>query len=383
MRRVGVLGAGQLGRMLAIAGLPLDIRCQFFDPVAGSPASHLAEQKVADYGDLPALNSFAAGVEVITYEFENVPVEAARLLEQRQPVLPPPLALEKSQDRLVEKSFFRELGIPTPKFVTVNTIKQLTDGLDIIGRPAVLKTRRLGYDGKGQIKIERGAEIEAAWNLLKGAPLILEQHIPFEREFSILAVRNQQGETAFYPLIENHHRNGILRLSLAPAPGVTAELQSEAEACARKLLTRLDYVGVLAIEFFLHGGHLLASEMAPRVHNSGHWSIEGAVTSQFENHMRAVTGLPLGAVDVNGVCAMLNLIGTLPDAARLLAIPGVHLHHYGKEPRPNRKLGHITLLAPHRTALRAIMKIVAETLSADRENDGGWSPLVEELLLHE
>ncbi len=382
MKTIGILGAGQLGRMLAIAGLPLGLRCYFYDPVANSPASQLAEQKIADFADLAALNFFASGVDLITYEFENVPVEAVRSIDQRVAVYPPSLALEKAQDRLVEKTYFQQLKIPTPKFVMVNSIKQLADGIDIVGLPAVLKTRRLGYDGKGQVTINHGAELEAAWNLLKGTPLILEQYIAFERELSILAVRSINGETAVYPLVENHHRSGILRLSLAPAAGLPGYLQAAAEEYAKRILNDMQYVGVLAIEFFQAAGVLLANEMAPRVHNSGHWTIEGAVTSQFENHMRAVTGSPLGVTSLNGYCAMINLVGTVPAPDRLLAIPGAHLHLYGKEPRPNRKLGHITVVeADHNRLLEKVSQL-GDALISHPDQDGGWSPIAKELLKH-
>jgi 5-(carboxyamino)imidazole ribonucleotide synthase len=347
MPLIGILGAGQLGRMLALAGYPLGLRFRFFDPAPDAPAGQLAEHIVAEYADEDALRRFAQGVDVFSYEFENVPVEAARFLSRFAPVYPPTSALEAAQDRLSEKTLFRDVGIPTPPFAPVDTLADLRTAVERIGLPAVLKTRRFGYDGKGQRVLQTPEDVDRAWQALGGAPLILEGFIPFEREVSVLAVRSRTGETAFYPLVENQHRDGILRLSLAPARSSIIHQQSSILACdyASRVLAALDYVGVLAIEFFEHEGRLLANEMAPRVHNSGHWTIEGAATSQFENHLRAVLGWPLGATTLRGHAAMVNLIGALPDTQAVLAIPGAHLHLYGKAPRPGRKLGHIALQA--------------------------------------
>lgn len=333
MTNIGILGAGQLGRMLALAGYPLGHHFRFLDPASDSPASLLADHLVFDYTDTAALEQFAHALDVVTYEFENVPVDAARHLEKIIPVYPQPIALEKAQDRFVEKSFFCELGIPTPKFTTD------LSKVDDIGFPAVLKTRRMGYDGKGQTVIRSQAELMNA----QTADSILEEFVSFDRELSIIAVRNKSGETKFYPLIENQHRDGILRLSLATG-NVSVELQKQAEECAARVMSALNYVGVLTIEFFEKDGQLLANEMAPRVHNSGHWTIEGAVTSQFENQVRAVTDAPLGSTSLLGVCAMVNLIGSLPDVRSVLRIEGAHLHLYNKDPRPKRKLGHITFV---------------------------------------
>ena len=351
---IGILGAGQLGRMLALAGYPHGLRFRFFDPAPASPASHLAEQICAPYDDEGALRRFAEGLALVTYEFENVPVAAARLLERHLPVYPPPAALEAAQDRLVEKQFFQRLGIPTPPFAAVDDRAGLDAAVRQLGLPAVLKTRRMGYDGKGQALLRSPEDAADAWRQLGGQPLILEAHVPFTRELSIIAVRGRDGATACYPLVENLHRGGILRRSVAPAPDVTPELQEQAERYAARALDALQYVGVLAIELFevpgaagcgAHSPALLANEMAPRVHNSGHWTIEGAATSQFENHLRATLGLPLGSTAARGHAAMLNLIGATPEPAAVLALPEAHLHCYGKEPRPGRKLGHITLRA--------------------------------------
>jgi 5-(carboxyamino)imidazole ribonucleotide synthase len=356
MTHIGILGAGQLGRMLALAGYPLGHRFRFLDPASDSPAGLLADHLALSYADTSALEQFARGLDVVTYEFENVPVEAARHLEKFIPVYPSSLALEKAQDRFVEKSFFQELGIPTPKFTINGLDNGFTDRngfdqrtlsrthgekrtLEDVGFPAVLKTRRMGYDGKGQIIVHSQAEVKAE----KADDCILEEYMSFDRELSIIAVRNRSGETKFYPLIENQHRDGILRLSLVLG-NVSAELQAQAEEYAQRILSALNYVGVLTIEFFEKNGQLLANEMAPRVHNSGHWTIGGAITSQFENQVRAVCDAPLGSTSPLGVCAMVNLVGTLPDETSILKIEGAHLHLYDKEPRPKRKLGHITLV---------------------------------------
>jgi len=344
--QIGILGGGQLGRMLALAGYPLGLRFRTLDLSSEAPAGQVSELMAADFNDTDALKRFARGLDVVTYEFENVPVDPARFLSRRVAVFPPPEALEAAQDRLTEKRFFERLGIPTPPFIAVDSWDDLKNALNDTGLPAVLKTRRFGYDGKGQVVIRKTEDVSAAWQSLGGVPLILEGFVAFEREVSMLAVRSRNGETAFYPLVENHHHEGILRLSLCPAPGATSELQGEAEELASRALAALNYTGVLAIEFFQRDGHLLANEMAPRVHNSGHWTIEGAEVSQFENHLRAILGWPLGSTAPVGFSAMLNLIGTIPDLRSLLAMKNLHLHLYGKAPRPNRKLGHLTLRVP-------------------------------------
>jgi|YNPBryunderm2012_1023409.scaffolds.fasta_scaffold09784_2 5-(carboxyamino)imidazole ribonucleotide synthase len=350
---IGVLGGGQLGRMLALAGYPLGLRFRFVDPSAEAPVRYLAEQVVAPYDDPHALDRFSHGLRAATYEFENVPVATAHTLQRRIPVYPPPQALAVAQDRLHEKRFFAGLNIPTAPFAPVDDRQSLAEAVARIGLPAVLKTRRLGYDGKGQVILRTHADVETAWHALGKYSLILEGFVPFARELSVLAVRGQDGGIACYPLVENLHRNGILHRSIAPAPGLASQTQMLAETYARRVLESLEYVGVLAIELFEldessvppTGAHLLANEMAPRVHNSGHWTIEGAITSQFENHVRAVAGLPLGSTAARGVAGMINLIGRLPDATKLLALPDTHLHLYDKAPRPGRKLGHVTSCA--------------------------------------
>ena len=348
--KIGVLGGGQLGRMLALAGYPLGLRFRFFDPAPEAPAGQLAEHIVAQYDDAEALNRFAEGVDLVTYEFENVPIVAVRQLAQRAPVYPPPVALAIAQDRLGEKKFFESLNIPTPPFMAVDSADDLATAINRLGLPAVLKTRRHGYDGKGQFLLRRVDDIETAWATLGGSPLILEKFIPFKYEFSVLAARGQDGVIVIYPIVENRHRDGILRLSLAPAQLLTT-LKAQAEDYTARVMKAISYVGVLAIEFFLHDNQFLANEMAPRVHNSGHWTIEGAATSQFENHLRAIVGLPLGSAEPRGHAAMINLIGAAPDTAKVLAIPGANLHLYDKAPRPGRKLGHITLITQNAQAL--------------------------------
>jgi 5-(carboxyamino)imidazole ribonucleotide synthase len=342
---IGILGGGQLGYMLALAGYPLDFHFRFLDPSPQAPVGRIAPRVTAEYTDFEALEKFAHGLALVTYEFENVPVEAARFLQKLVPVYPSTQALETAQDRRSEKLLFQKLGIPTTKFAVINSADELHQAVQKMGLPAVLKTCRLGYDGKGQWILRSNEDLERVKNEIASVPLILEEFVKFSRELSILAVRARNGSTSFYPLVENHHRSGILRLSLAPAPRLTETLQRDAEDAAQRILESLDYVGVLAIELFECDGRLLANEMAPRVHNSGHWTIEGAVTSQFENHIRAVSGLPLGVTRTLGFSAMLNLIGEFPDANELLALPDAHLHLYGKSPRPGRKVGHVTLRA--------------------------------------
>ncbi len=330
--------------MLAIAGYPLDIRCTTLDPARDSPASQVAASIVGQYDDRAALARLADAADVVTYEFENVPVDAARFLLELVPVYPLPEALEIAQDRVREKALFDDVRLPAAEHEAVATPGELRSALERVGTPARLKTRRLGYDGKGQAEIHDAVLAEDAWRAIGELPSILERVVEFDRELSILGVRGRDGSVAFYPLIENHHRDGILRLSVAPAPDLTPGLQAKAESHARAVMDRLEYVGVMAIELFQVGDELLANEMAPRVHNSGHWTIEGAETSQFENHLRAVTGLPLGSTTVRGSSVMMNLIGTAPDTVAVAAVAGAHLHLYGKEPRPGRKLGHVTIV---------------------------------------
>jgi 5-(carboxyamino)imidazole ribonucleotide synthase len=341
--RVGILGAGQLGRMIALAGYPLGVYCRLLDPNEVTSAGRLADVVNGRYDDPDALDRFVTRLDAVTYEFENVDTAAVDHLEGRVPVRPGRRALEVAQDRLIEKSFFRDHDIQTADFAPADSLAELEAAVEEVGLPVILKTRRFGYDGKGQAVIQEPEDVRAAWEAVGGVPLIVEAFVPFDRELSILSVRGPQGDMAFYPLVENHHVHGILWRSEAPAPGATEALNERARYYARRVLEDLDYVGVLAIELFQVGDRLLANEMAPRVHNSGHWTIEGAETSQFENHLRAVLGMPLGATEPRGHSAMINLIGALPDPALVLAQPHAHLHLYGKATRPGRKVGHVTV----------------------------------------
>lgn len=347
--KIGILGAGQLGRMLALAGYPLDFDFVFLDPAAEACAAPLGEHLHADYGDEGVLARFCEACELATYEFENVPEPVAQFVAARVPLYPPPKALGAGQDRLGEKRLFDALRIPVPRYMPVATREALDLAVRNIGLPCVLKTRRMGYDGKGQAVLRTPEDLDAAWAALGGQPLICEAFVPFEREVSCLAVRGRDGAMAFYPVVENVHRDGILRVS---TPSANDPLQQEAETYTRRVAEHLDYVGVLAFEFFVADGRLLANEIAPRVHNSGHWTIEGAETSQFENHLRAIAGLPLGSTALRGHSVMFNFIGTAPDTAAIAAIPGAHVHHYGKAPKPQRKVGHVTLTADTSESLR-------------------------------
>lgn len=353
---IGVLGGGQLGRMLALAGLPLGLRFRFLDPSPTAPAANLGELICGDYQDPGLLPRFVEGLDLVTYEFENVPLNTARWLANRTPVYPPAEALEASQNRIKEKTTFQKLDIPTPTFTAVSSRAELNEALSRIGLPAVLKTCRFGYDGKGQQSLNSEEDVEAAWQALRGVPLILEKRVHFSRELSILAVRSTRGETAFYPLVENQHRRGILRLSRVPVLDLSEGIQTQATDHARKLLEHFRYVGVIAIEFFQVGDTLIANEMAPRVHNSGHWTIEGARTSQFANHLRALHGWPLGPTDLLGHSAMVNIIGVQPTSEEVLAIPGAALHLYGKSAQPDRKLGHITVVEQTKDLVDAALR---------------------------
>jgi len=359
--RVGIIGAGQLGQMLGFAARGLGITCRFLDPADAPPAADAGEVIQRPFDDAEALAELAASCDVITYEFENVPVEALLGITGRVPVFPPPEALRSAQDRLTEKRLFDELQIPLPRYQAVDSIDDLHAAVDSVGLPLVLKTRRFGYDGKGQFVVSSDDDIDAGWRELGGKPLIAEEWLEFDYEVSAIGVRSPGGETALYPLTHNEHAEGILRRSRAPVDA--PDLEEKAQAYMQALLTRLDYVGVLALELFVVGDRLLANEFAPRVHNSGHWSIEGAETSQFENHLRAITRQPLGSTACRGHAGMLNLIGEIPEAARHLAIPGSQLHDYGKSPREGRKLGHITVVADTAAKRDARLRQVEDALA--------------------
>lgn len=365
MTTVGILGGGQLARMMALTGAPLGLRFLVMDNVADACAGQFAPMVVGDYRDESALAEFASRVDVATFDFENVPAESAQWLAQRVPVFPNPRALATAQDRLAEKTRFVELGIPVPPFAPVDTLADLRAAIDAIGTPCILKTRRLGYDGKGQFRIRDAGDVDAAWAALGAqAPkvgLILEGFVRFDRELSVVAVRGRDGEFRAWPLTENWHVDGVLSASLAPATvdDATRELAID---YARRLGESLDYVGVFALELFARGGELLANELAPRVHNSGHWTIEGSETSQFQNHLRAVLGLPLGDTRMVGRACMLNWIGEMPPAAAVLAEAGGHWHDYGKLPREGRKVGHATLRADSAGELAQALKRVGAAL---------------------
>lgn len=340
--RIGIFGAGQLGRMLALAGIPLGFRFRFLDPAEESPARELGEFVHGDFTDPAKVDQFMQGLDLVTIEFENIPVTALRLAAAKAAVRPGEAVLATGQHRVLEKRCFNQLGIPTPRFAAAASAGELKSALLEIGAPAVVKTCTLGYDGKGQAVVRDVYDHEEIWRRLGQRELIVEQMIPFSRELSILGVRSSTGEVRCYPLVENRHQDGILARTIAPAPDC-AHLAAAAESYMRSLLTHFQYVGVLALELFEHQGKLLANEMAPRVHNSGHWSMDGAHCSQFENHIRAITGLPLGSTAVRQPTVMHNFIGSLPDAGAVLAHPQFHLHLYGKSPRPGRKLGHLNV----------------------------------------
>ena len=370
MTTVGILGGGQLARMMALAGAPLGLRFLVMDTSDEACAGQFVPMVVGDWRDEQALAEFASRVDVATFDFENVPAESAEWLAARIPVFPAPRALRIAQDRLAEKTLFNELGIGTPAFAAVETRADLEVAVARIGLPCILKTRRLGYDGKGQFRLKTPADLDAAWAALGAQAgkvgLILEAFVAFERELSVVAVRGRDGAFRAWPLTENWHRDGILSASMAPAAGVAA-LMAQALDHARELAEALEYVGVFALELFVRDGELLANEMAPRVHNSGHWTLEGAETSQFENHLRAVLGLPLGNTAALGSSVMLNWVGAMPAAAPVLASPAGHWHDYGKSPRPGRKVGHATLRADGCPALADALQGVTVALQRQDE----------------
>jgi len=341
---VGIVGAGQLGRMLALAGYPLGLDFLCLDPARDAPAGQVAPLLSGAFTDRRLLTRLARRCEVVTFDWENVPVASLATMRRahRARICPPVAALATGQDRVAEKRLFCRLGIPTTRWQAVASRAELTRALRTIGLPGVLKTRRLGYDGKGQAVVGSAADAAHAWEKLGGVPLLYEERVPFDCEVSIIGARSTRGEVVVYPLCGNVHAQGILRVTRAPY-GPRA-WQARAAGYLGRLLRHFNYAGVLTIEFFVRRGRLIANEIAPRVHNSGHWTIEGAATSQFENHLRAILGLPLGETRALGHSAMINLIGAIPPRARLLAVPRLHLHDYGKQPRPGRKVGHVTLV---------------------------------------
>jgi 5-(carboxyamino)imidazole ribonucleotide synthase len=345
---VGIVGAGQLGRMLALAGYPLGLNFLFLDPAKDAPAGQVAPQLTGAFTEARLLHELSERSEVLTFDWENISVDALRALKGDTRIAPPIPALAAAQDRVSEKKLFERLGIPTTRWMAVSTRAQLTRAVREIGLPAVIKTRRFGYDGKGQAVLRTPDDVEKAWADLGTQPLLFEEMIPFDCEVSIIGARSPRGEVVIYPLNGNVHSGGILRLTRAPYG--PPRWQKLAAGYLEKVLKHFRYTGILTIEFFVKGGKLIANEMAPRVHNSGHWTIEGAATSQFENHLRAILDLPLGSTRALGYSAMLNLIGTMPPREGMLAEGELHYHDYGKQPRPGRKLGHCTLVEATATA---------------------------------
>ena len=363
VRRVGVLGGGQLGRMMALAGLPLGFSFHFLDPSADACAAELGDLLQAGFDDQEAARQLAAAVDVATFDFENVPDSSAAAVEQACPLYPGPNALGACQDRVSEKKLLTGLGIGVAEYHPVSSRTDLLEGLEKLGYPAVLKTRRMGYDGKGQAVLRDQEDLERAWQLLGDSPLVLEAFVPFDAECSLVGVRDLGGETRFWPLTRNVHDHGILALSM---PGVFDDtLQAAAQDKMRRLMDHFDYHGVLTLEFFLLDGELLVNEIAPRVHNSGHWTIDGSGCSQFENHIRAITGMPLGDTGMQRWSLMFNWIGDMPDRDRAMALPGLHWHDYGKEPRPGRKIGHATLTADSKSELMEKAQSLARIAGGD------------------
>ncbi len=356
IKTVGILGAGQLARMLAQAGQSMGLEFIFLDPAKDACAAEFGEHICAAWDDQTALTRLGQRADVVTFDFENVPEASAGLIESLCPVFPSPRALYKSQDRLREKTMMQELGIPVAPFYPVSSRPDLMAAVEEIGLPCVLKTRRLGYDGKGQAVLRFQEDMERAWQALGDFELICEGFISFDAECSIIAARGGDGRTVFWPLTRNLHRDGMLAISKAPA--FDSRLQARAEALVQRILDHLDYRGVIALELFLKDGELMANEFAPRVHNSGHWSIDGALTSQFENHLRAICGLPLGDTKSLFYALMFNLIGAMPECVKAqradhLSIPGVHWNDYHKAEREGRKIGHVTLTAENESLLWA------------------------------
>ncbi len=353
--RIGVIGGGQLGRMIALSARPLGHSVLVLEPGDDPPAGVAAEILRAPYEDPEALAELARRSDVVTCEFESVPAESLEIVARTGvPVRPGPLAFRTASDRLLEKSLFRDLGLGTAPFVAVDDEAGLRSAVANLGLPAVLKTRRNGYDGKGQRVLRTAEDVEGAFVALGGVPMILEGFVPFRRELSIVAARGVDGAVVHYDVVENVHRDGILHRTTAPAPELDPGLAAEARSAATAVLEALDYVGVMALELF-DDGTLRVNEMAPRVHNSGHWTIEGAATSQFENHVRAILGLPLGKTTLRAPSVMLNLVGSLPPAEVVLATADAHLHLYDKLPKPGRKVGHVTVVGGDAAELEAVV----------------------------
>jgi len=365
---VGIIGGGQLARMLILAGAPLGLRFVVYDPSPDACAGQLAPLHIGAFDDIPALQAFARAVDYITFDFENVPAASIQALTamQHAPVFPNPNALAIAQDRLLEKTLFQQLGMNVPLFADIKSLEQLQTAVAEFNGPCILKTRRLGYDGKGQFRINQPENVESAWQALgaqcEQTGLILESLVAFDYELSVIAVRNQEGELRIWPLSRNWHVDGVLSVSVA---WNNSPIKKMALDYIQRLANHLDYVGVLALELFCCNEKLVVNEMAPRVHNSGHWTIEGAITSQFQNHLRAGLGLPLGATELrlpDSMPCMLNFIGTVPPVNEILAEPAMYLHDYGKTARPGRKVGHATILTNTASELSSALDTIATTL---------------------
>jgi len=371
MKTVGILGAGQLGRMLALAGYPLELDFRFYD-TSGQPSAGLGNITIDTEGnpDNPELAKFLEEVDVVTYEFEHLPLDLVQCVESKSTLYPPAESIRICQNRAEEKKLFTQLGIPTPEYRIVDSLESLEEAVEAIGCPVVSKTVTEGYDGKGQFVIRSADQANQAWKEIGNKTLIVEQFIPFKRELSVIAVRNSRDEMSVYPLAENRHHEGILRYSTAPAPTLSSDIQAQAESYIKELMHELGHVGVLTLELFETENGLMANEMAPRVHNSGHWSIEGAPCSQFENHIRAICGLPLGNTDANRPTCMINIIGQKGDVDKMLSLPYAHLHLYGKSERPGRKLGHVTVQADSYEELAWRVKNLAELLPGSPDFSG-------------
>ena len=352
---LGIVGGGQLARMLILAGARLGLRFKVYDPSPDACAGQLAPLTCGAFADANALMAFARDLDVLTFDFENVPASTLSALENQIKISPNPRVLAMTQDRLSEKQAFSALNIPIAPYAAVASYDELQAAIEKLGTPGILKTRTLGYDGKGQARILRAEDAKQTWQDLALAPCVYESIVPFTRELSIVAVRSQHNESGAqfcaYPLVQNIHADSILAVSIAPAQNAEA-LNDLAVGYARQVAEAFDYVGTFALEFFELNGALVLNEMAPRVHNSGHWSIEGAECSQFENHVRAIAGLPLGSTSVRQPSIMLNWIGAMPPARPHLMIPGLAWHNYGKSKRAGRKVGHATICAPDFTELR-------------------------------
>ncbi len=359
--KIGLLGGGQLARMIALAGYPLAQNFIILDPSKDAGAVGLGKHLHGAYNDPVLLAELAAQADIVTYEFENVPAAVAQYLTDHTAIYPPAKALEVAQDRLVEKNFFHQLDIPTAQFAPVDSLEDLQRAMKDINYPAILKSRRMGYDGKGQIVLKAAEQLPGAWEAMQSAPSIVEGFVPFQREVSIIAARRPSGEVAFYPLSENNHSNGILRVAECCN---NDPLQQQAENLVNRLLDSLNYVGIIALELFDVNGQLLANEFAPRVHNSGHWTIEGAETSQFENHLRAILDLPLGSTQTRGFTGMVNFIGNVPKPEQILAIPHAHLHLYDKTSRKGRKVAHATIRSDDTAQYRQSLQELSDLAQA-------------------